>query len=348
MRSIHAAVRIAAVTIAATGLAAGTVFAGSSAHAATASSAGPARASALAEHLGARSAGWYLNASGHPVVTVTDAAAATKVRTAGATPQLVRYGTTELTAVTRSLNHSARIVGTAWAVIPKTDQVVVSVDRTVTGAKLAEVKAAIAKYGEAARIEHVDGRFSLRISGGDAIYGGQYRCSLGFNVHSGSTGYFLTAGHCGNIAATWYSDGGHTAVLGDTVGSSFPGNDYAIVQYANGATQPSDVDLYGGSQTITSAGNAFVGESVARSGSTTGVHTGTVQALDATVNYSEGTVSGLIQTDVCAEGGDSGGSLFDGSTALGLTSGGSGDCTVGGQTFFQPVTEALAAYGVSI
>ncbi|OIJ94997.1 hypothetical protein BIV23_35655 [Streptomyces monashensis] len=65
-------------------------------------------------------------------------------------------------------------------------------------------------------------------------------------------------------------------------------------------------------------------------------------------HYQEGTVSGLIQTDVCAEPGDSGGALFDGESALGLTSGGSGDCTNGGQTFFQPVPAALAAYGAQI
>ncbi|WP_241780208.1 trypsin-like serine protease, partial [Streptomyces wadayamensis] len=52
--------------------------------------------------------------------------------------------------------------------------------------------------------------------------------------------------------------------------------------------------------------------------------------------------------NVCAEPGDSGGALFAGSTALGLTSGGSGNCSSGGTTFFQPVTEALSAYGVSI
>ena len=75
-----------------------------------------------------------------------------------------------------------------------------------------------------------------------------------------------------------------------------------------------------------------------RSGCTTQVHDGTVTGLDATVNYGNGDiVNGLIQTDVCAEPGDSGGSLFDGDTALGLTSGGSGDCTSGGETFFQPV-----------
>src|SRR5207245_2294069 len=119
----------------------------------------------------------------------------------------------------------ARIAGTAWAVDPATDQVVVSVDQTVTGAKLAKVSAAAARFGAAARIEHVAGRFSLRISGGDAIYGGQYRCSLGFNVRDNSgTYYFLTAGHCGNIASTWYSNSSHTTVLGTAAGSSFPGN----------------------------------------------------------------------------------------------------------------------------
>ena len=67
------------------------------------------------------------------------------------------------------------------------------------------------------------------------------------------------------------------------------------------------------------------------------------------MNYGNGdVVNGLIQTNVCAEPGDSGGSLYSGSTALGLTSGGSGDCTSGGTTFFQPVTAALSAYGVTI
>ena len=66
-------------------------------------------------------------------------------------------------------------------------------------------------------------------------------------------------------------------------------------------------------------------------------------ALNATVNYAEGTVTGLIRTTVCAEPGDSGGSLYSGTVAYGLTSGGSGNCSSGGTTFFQPVTEALAS-----
>jgi streptogrisin D len=111
----------------------------------------------------------------------------------------------------------------------------------------------------------------------------------------------------------------------------------------------SSVDLYNdGSQPITGAADAFVGEQVTRSGSTSHVHSGSVQATDATVNYAEGTVFGLIQTDVCAEGGDSGGALFDGTAAIGLTSGASGDCTSGGQTFFQPVTAPLSSCGATI
>ena len=96
-------------------------------------------------------------------------------------------------------------------------------------------------------------------------------------------------------------------------------------------------------------GDAFVGEKVTRDGDTTGVHSGTVTALNVTVRYQGGgTVRGMIQTNVCAEGGDSGGPLYDGTKAIGLTSGGSGDCRSGGITFFQPVREAAQAYGVSL
>ncbi len=73
-----------------------------------------------------------------------------------------------------------------------------------------------------------------------------------------------------------------------------------------------------------------------------------VTALNATVNYSQGSVTGMIRTTVCAQPGDSGGPLYAGTTALGLTSGGSGNCTSGGTTFFQPVVEALNPYGVTV
>jgi hypothetical protein len=40
--------------------------------------------------------------------------------------------------------------------------------------------------------------------------------------------------------------------------------------------------------------------------------------------------------------------MFSEGVALGLTSGGNGDCAKGGTTFFQPVREALASLGVRL
>ncbi|MER6333766.1 S1 family peptidase [Streptomyces sp. NPDC001034] len=240
----------------------------------------------------------------------------------------------------------ADVPGTAWAVDAKNNHVVVTVDSTVSKAEIAKIKKQAGAEAGALTIKRTAGTFNKLISGGDAIYGGQYRCSLGFNVHSGSTYYFLTAGHCGQVASTWYSNSSHSTVLGTNVGYSFPGNDFALVKYTNSAiSHPSAV----GSQTISSAATPSVGQTVYRRGSTTGTHSGKVTALNTTVNYGSGDiVSGLIQTTVCAEGGDSGGPLYNGTVAYGLTSGGSGDCTSGGTTFFQPVTEALSYYGVTL
>jgi streptogrisin D len=308
-------------------------------------------AAALAESLGERAAGTYLDqATGEMVVAVTDPAAADAVTAAGAVAKLVTHSTADLEQVTAALDSSARIAGTAWAVDPAANQVVVTVDRTVTGADLAAVETVAADFGDAVRIEQTAGELSTTISGGDPIYGGGFRCSLGFNVQDGGgTQYFLTAGHCTNLSSTWFADPGLTQVLGTTVVSSFPGDDYGIVQYTSGVGRPGDVNLYnGGFQDITGAADPVVGQPVNRSGSTTGVHGGTVTGLNATVNYAEGTVFGMIQTNVCAQGGDSGGPLFAGGTALGLTSGGSGNCSSGGVTFFQPVTEPLGNFGLSV
>lgn len=187
--------------------------------------------------------------------------------------------------------------------------------------------------------------------GGSAIFGGNARCSLGFNVTVKGAPAFLTAGHCGNDSKTWTADQGGSQPLGTVADSKFPKTDFALVTYDDKGAQPeSSVDKGDGTtQKITKAAEAAVGMKVQRSGSTTGLHDGTVTGLDATVNYGNGDiVNGLIQTDVCAEPGDSGGSMFSGDSAVGLTSGGSGDCTAGGETFFQPVTDALKATGAEI
>jgi streptogrisin D len=295
--------------------------------------------------LGDRTPGTYLDSAHRPVVTVTDDATARTVSAQGAVPRKVKHSRSILRSATSTLDATAAVSGTSWAMDPQTNQVVVTYDTTVTGTALQRLRNATAALGDAARLEATDGVLGVRISGGDAIYGGGYRCSLGFNVKRGGQNYFLTAGHCGDVAATWYSDSGRTTRLGNTVDSQFPGRDYALVQYTNTSITVSGTV---GSQDITSAATPAVGQTVTRRGSTTGIHSGTVTALNATVNYPEGRVTGLIRTTVCAESGDSGGPLYSGTTALGLTSGGSGNCSRGGTTFFQPVVPVLSAYGASV
>jgi hypothetical protein len=251
-------------------------------------------------------------------------------------------------AAVAALERAVPFAGTAWGLDTAANQVLVTVDSTVRGARLAKVQATVQSLRGSARLEYAAGTFTtLAVIGGDAIYGSKYRCSLGFNVRSGSTYYFLTAGHCGKSEPKWWTSSNHSTFLGDTTGATFPGKDYAIVKYASSYA----VDTAGsaGNVNIASAGNATMNEAVTRDGSTTGIHSGRVTALNVTVRYvGGGTVRGLVQTDVCAEPGDSGGPFYDGTKALGLTSGGSGDCRRGGTTFFQPVTAALAAYGVSV
>jgi streptogrisin B len=256
-----------------------------------------------------------------------------------ASPQ--EYSASQLSAMSNAVERSG-VAGIAWYVDAAANRVVVTADRSVSSAEIATLRQAAGSNGGALGIQRAAGVFTPLLSAGDAIYGGRYRCSLGFNVVSGSTYYFLTAGHCGDLADTWYTNSSHTTLIGPTIASSFPGDDYALVRYDN-----TSLSHPGGF----AVADAFVGEQVTRDGSTTGVHTGTVTALNVTVRYvghPGGVVSGLIQTTVCAEPGDSGGPLYDGTRALGLTSGGSGDCTSGGTTFFQPVREAANAYGVTI
>ncbi|MGW0394013.1 S1 family peptidase [Streptomyces sp. NPDC003042] len=151
---------------------------------------------------------------------------------------------------------------------------------------------------------------------------------------------FLVAGHCGNPVKSWAENGGGQEIA-RTSASSFPSNDYAIAEYTAAVSHPGSVNLYNGSALpITGARDAVVGDRIGRSGAATGVHFGTVTALNQTVTYKEGRVTRLVKANACAEPGDSGGPLFTydpqnppaDSIAVGILSGGDGDCTVGGTT----------------
>ncbi|MFJ5067135.1 S1 family peptidase [Kitasatospora sp. NPDC088556] len=186
------------------------------------------------------------------------------------------------------------------------------------------------------------------LHGGDAYYiDNAARCSIGFPVTQNGRPGFVSAGHCGQPGSNATASDGSS--IGTFQGSTFPGNDYSWVQAGPGWTaQPQVNDYAGGAVTVAGSTEQPVGSSVCRSGSTTGWHCGTVEEVNATVTCQEGSVYGVTRTSVCAEPGDSGGSFISGNQAQGVTSGGSGDCTSGGETYFQPVNPILSAYGLTL
>ncbi|CAM5660777.1 S1 family peptidase [Streptomyces violaceorubidus] len=313
-------------------------------------------ASRLAGLLGDTFAGSYYDSGARQlvvnVVPGDNDDAVVQAEKAGADVREVDNTMGELRSGAQTLKSEAGIPGTSWAIDPRTNKILVTADSTVTGDRWDRLESTVEGLGSGmATVRKSAGTFKTFASGGDAIFGGGARCSLGFNVTAGDgSPAFLTAGHCGVAAEQWSdAQGGQPVATVDQ--AVFPGEgDFALVTYDDPATEaPSEVDLGDQTLPISRAAEATVGQEVFRMGSTTGLADGQVLGLDATVNYPEGTVTGLIQTDVCAEPGDSGGSLFtrDG-LAIGLTSGGSGDCTVGGETFFQPVTTALEAVGATL
>ncbi|MDG4785721.1 alpha-lytic protease prodomain-containing protein [Micromonospora sp. WMMD1102] len=296
----------------------------------------------LRAELGAGYGGAWFTADGNRLmVAVTDQGTAARVRAAGAEPKLVTRNARQLDTVKASLDRIAEeatpdVAG--WYVDVSNNRVVV---RAQPGTE-ADVRRFVRASGAPADAVEVVASAEapvplIDVRGGDPyLIDGRARCSIGFSVVGG----FVTAGHCGAEGATTSSPDG--VAQGVVSASSFPGDDWGVVQTNDDwVPQPVVNDFDGGTIAVAGGQEAPVGSSICRFGSTTGARCGVVEALNATVVYPEGTVTGLTRTDVCAEPGDSGGSWMSGDQAQGVTSGGSGDCTVGGTTFFQPLTEIL-------
>jgi streptogrisin C len=296
----------------------------------------------LRRDLGTRYGGAWLAADGTTLmIAVTDEAAAAKVRAAGAEPKLVTWGEPQLDTLKSKMDRNAARSGdgiVGWHVDPATNRVVVT---TRPGAETAARSFATASgvAADAVRVQ-VSGespRLLFDVRGGDPYFiNNQARCSIGFAVQGG----FVTAGHCGDAGNS--TTGFNRAAQGTFQASSFPGDDWGVVRVNANWVPTATVNSFGGANLpVAGAQEAVVGASICKFGSTTGMTCGVVQARNASVSYPEGTVTGLTRTNVCAEPGDSGGPWLSGSQAQGVTSGGSGNCTTGGTTFFQPIGEIL-------
>jgi streptogrisin C len=302
----------------------------------------------LAAKTGSDFGGAWLATDGTTLkVAVTDADAAAAVRAAGAEPVLVKRSEQTLDAAKAKLDavraDAAGLSG--WYVDVQTNKVVVVAKpgRTAAAKTLAAeagVKSdAVTVVTSSATPKPLAG---VDLHGADPYFitvaEGTARCSIGFAVQGG----FVTAGHCGSAGDPTFDQ--KQVAMGSVKASIFPGdNDEGFVQVTNGDTlQPFVNDFKGNLLPVAGSTEAPVGAAVCRSGSTTGTHCGTIEAKNQTVVYPEGAVTGLTRTNACAEAGDSGGPWLSGDQAQGVTSGGSGDCTTGGETFFQPVNEILA------
>ena len=300
-----------------------------------------AKVRTLTQALGSTYAGaWVDPAAGTVHVASTTPSKVRGPMAAGVTAVAAERSLSQLEALGARLDASglSSDVATWYVDVPSNKLVVESVGDTTAAADAVTAAGLPADAVTLATTEAP--RTFADVIGGNAYYiNARTRCSVGFAVEGG----FVTAGHCGRAGATTSSPSGTFR------GSSFPGDDYAWVQVASGSTPRGLVNNYsGGTVRVTGSQQAAVGSYVCRSGSTTGWRCGYVQAYNATVRYAEGSVSGLIRTSVCAEPGDSGGSLVAGTQAQGVTSGGSGNCRYGGTTFFQPVNEILQRYGLRL
>ncbi|GAA4947747.1 streptogrisin C [Nonomuraea thailandensis] len=311
---------------------------------------GNAAAPGLSKKLGDRFAGiWYEGAESALVVATTSAADTAGITRAGVRARVVPRSLAQLVTLKEGLDRAAPPASVhSWAVSPQSNSVVVlTSDEQAARAWVATSgisdPAAVTFEASAERP-----RLFYDIRGGDAYYTSEgYRCSIGFATRRGTQLGFTTAGHCGGTGVT--TTGYNRVAQGTFQISSFPGNDYAWVATNTNWTAPGVVNGYSaGILPVRGAAVTQPQGSICRSGSTTQWHCGTVQALNSTVNYPEGTVSGLTRTNVCAEGGDSGGSFISGDQAQGMTSGGSGNCSVGGTTYFQPLGEILSAGGLTL
>jgi streptogrisin C len=295
-------------------------------------------------------AGAWLSGTADLTVATTDAAAADQVTAQGARVKVVPHTLAELDAAKEALDRAARRGAPAhtpvWYVDVRTNKVVLLSSRPGAARQFARSAGARADRLTVKK-SSVKPRVFADLRGGDAFYIGGSRCSIGFSVTKDGGPGFVTAGHCGKEGAT--TTGANRQPQGTFRGSSFPGDDHAWVAANNDWTARAIVNGHGRpDQTVDGSTEAMTGASVCRSGSTTGWHCGRVLQRNTSVTYPQGTVSGLTRTNVCAEPGDSGGSFLAGNQAQGMTSGGSGNCSSGGTTYFQPVNEALQTYGLNL
>ncbi|CEJ82719.1 hypothetical protein VHEMI02768 [[Torrubiella] hemipterigena] len=166
------------------------------------------------------------------------------------------------------------------------------------------------------------------VRGGDIYHiDSKHAYSVGFSVNGG----FISAAHCVKKGINVTDIEGN--LLGTAVESSFGGEvDSSYIKTIDGTNLTGYVNSYGQAH----------------------FHCGTITAKNVTIDFDfRHPSTGLTETDVCAEPGDSGGSFFSGDQAQGTLSGGSGECARNGpskkgQQYFPPINKSLEAFNLTL
>ncbi|GAA2234542.1 cell wall-binding repeat-containing protein [Herbiconiux moechotypicola] len=222
---------------------------------------------------------------------------------------------------------------------------------------------ATAEVGEApGREAYADVEFEALadlVGGQGYIFGNsseQGLCSTAFNGRDRDSGaaQFVTAGHCdfdGRDSRVFEAVQPRPnvvdaagALLGTVVSGSFQfGNEYdgGLIATNSGWTPKGTVGTWnsganngpvtaGTPQAVRDYGDTIIGQSVCKSGRTTGWSCGTVKDVDQLVNVSGQEVNADVVRSMCTKQGDSGGAVVSGGYAVGLISGGQeGSCDSG-------------------
>ncbi len=295
-------------------------------------------------------AGAYFDAAlGVLVVAISDRAAFDAVSATGAQPRLVSTSYTELERELHELDSRTTLQPrevTGWGI----DEIANTVVVDVVGGPTDAVRTFVAGLAHV-RVNYYQPPVATMadLIGGMEITGSTSKCSLGFNALDGAGSvYVITAGHCVDSNGRDWS--GWAGKIGTTpkYDSSFPGDDYGRILRTETNWVPTP--KIAGTATVLGKGVAAIGTTVCRSGKTTGLKCGTIQATNQTIDYGSvgGPVYGLTKTSACAGEGDSGGPFISSTRqAQGVLSGGGTNC-VKGWSYFQPLNEILNAYDLKL
>ncbi|GAA1866974.1 S1 family peptidase [Myceligenerans crystallogenes] len=259
---------------------------------------------------------------------------------------------------------------------PSRGTVLIGVPAEPSAAQRALVEAAGRKFGDLVETYRTEGEPVARacgfpycdppLRGGVRTWGGG-GCTLGFIARSRADGklYGLTAGHCvtkGTMYYTLFATDQSSHWIGPGHNRVFGGSgDAGIIDISNPTGWRPRAWVYVGESpardgvggtsrvteyTITSDGSSREGMRVCKTGATAETTCGRVDAVDVTVDYTDGpVVNHLAQANLCSKSGDSGGPVFADHVAYGLVSGSrTGTCV----SFYQGVRGAENLMNVDV